>query len=273
MRPVLLLFLLVALLTGCEAPTTEFDAFPLPRAVNMARVLGPAPVLLGEQDTLALRLRFDPATGFTTFSLAGDSVQEEWFTARAFRFRGLYYLVEERPDSGCWVHAVRIRRGRVQGLGSGYAQMLAVSNGTRQGRWPALVRFRALSGDSLRLRFDRQQLRAFYAAEVDSFSVYRLASVPQVRTAARPAAAAAAPMPWPKLYPNPAQTTATVDFGAAGARQVALCNELGQRLQSYPVAAAQLIVPVADLPDGAYLLRVQAPSAARPTTLRLQVAH
>ncbi|WBO83541.1 T9SS type A sorting domain-containing protein [Hymenobacter yonginensis] len=272
MRPLILLLLLLGLLTGCEAPTTEFDVFALPRPVNLARVLGPAPVLLGEQDTLALRLQFDAATGFTSFALAGDSADENWFTARAFRFRGLYYLVEEQPDSGYWVHAVRIRRGQVQGLSTGYHQMLDLSQDARQGRWPGLVRFRALSGDSMRLRFDRRQLRAFYAAEVDSFATYRIATAP----AAKPGPASAHTTSTAQsisLYPNPASTTATVNFGEAAARQVQLYNEQGQLLQAYTAASSQLALPVADLPNGTYLVRVTEAGKARPATLRLLVAH
>ncbi|WBA40602.1 T9SS type A sorting domain-containing protein [Hymenobacter canadensis] len=272
MRPLILLLLLLGLLTSCEAPTAEFDAFQLPRPVNLARVLGPTPVLLSNHDTLALRLQFDAATGFTSFALAGDSADENWFTARAFRFRGLYYLVEERPDSGCWVHAVRIRRGQVQGLGTGFAQMLDLSLAARQGRWPALVRFRSPDGDSVRLRFDRRQLRSFYVAEVDSFITYRLATAPAAGPRSTPVLAAGAVL-LPRLYPNPASTTATVDFGEAAARQVQLYDERGRLLQSYPVAASQLALPVAGLPNGTYSVRVQAPDKARPTTLRLLVAH
>ncbi|AII52539.1 T9SS type A sorting domain-containing protein [Hymenobacter sp. APR13] len=66
---------------------------------------------------------------------------------------------------------------------------------------------------------------------------------------------------------------ATVDFGEAAARQVQLCNEQGRLLQSYTVAASQLALPVADLPNGTYLVRVQDSRQARPTTLRLLVAR
>jgi len=266
MRPLPLL-LLLALLTSCEEPTATFEAFPLPRAVNMARVLGPAPLLLGPQDTLALRLHFDAATGLTNFAVAGDSVLEDWFTARAFRFRGLYYLVEEREDARYRVHAVRIRRGRVQGLGTGYRQMLALSQAAWQGRWPHLL----TDGDSMRLRFNRQQLRQFYTDEVAHFDTYRLAATPRAQAAA-PGLALRAPQPM-SVYPNPASTAATVVFRDTAARQVQLYDERGRLVQSYPTATNQLTFPVANLPAGAYLIHILSAGKSSTATLRLAVAH
>lgn len=262
---IIFVLLLAGLLTACEEPTVRFEAFALPRPVNLARVLGPAPVLVGPQDTLALHLRFEPATGFTEFRVQTDSTEESWFRARAFRYRGLYYLVEE-GDAGYGVHAVRIGRGQVQGLGTGYRQMRALSKAAWQGHWPSLL----VAGDSMRLRFDRRQLREFYREQVEGSVRYQLAAVPaadsQKMTTNTPA-------PTPHLYPNPASTTVTVAVGSAGARQVQLFTAHGQLLRTYPVSTPQLTLPVAVLPSGAYLVRVHQMGQGRPTMLRLQVTH
>ena len=256
------------LLSSCEGPAASFDAFPLPRPVNLVHVLGSAPFLLGPSDTLALRLRFDAATGYTEFSLQEDSTTQSWFTARAFRFRKLYYLVEERPNARYWVHAVRIRRGQVQGLGTGYRQMLDLSQAVWQGHWPQLL---APNGDSMQLRFNRQQLRKFYTKEVDRFTTYRLATT-SASQAATPSADLT-PIQLISLYPNPASTSATVVFKDTAAHLVQLYDERGRLLQSYATAANQLSLPVANLPAGTYLVRTQLAAKGPTLTLRLAVAH
>lgn len=269
MRLLIPLLSLLGPLTGCEEPTVTFDAFVLPQPVDMTRVLGPAPRLLGPQDTLALRLHFDAATGFTDFRLQNDSTMHSWLTARAFRFRGLYYLVENRPDDGYWVHAVRIRRGQVQGLGTSYRQMLALSEATWQGNWPQLL---APNGDSMRLRFDRQQLRTFYATQVANCATYQLVVTP----AARPHFVSSPPPVSGlhlSLYPNPASSTATVLLGDAAAYHVQLYNEQGHLVRSYQVSSSQLVVPVAALRNGTYLVRINSAGKRPSTTLRLEVAH
>ncbi|TYZ13341.1 T9SS type A sorting domain-containing protein [Hymenobacter lutimineralis] len=262
---VLLLLPLAAVLTGCEEPVAVFEAFELPRPVNMARVLGPAPLLLG-QDTLALRLRYAPATGVTTFWVQTDSSDQSWFAARAFRYRGLYYLVENQPEDGYRIHAVRIGRGQVQGLGTGYRQMRALSEAVWQGRFPQLL---SPAGDSMRLRYDRQRLRAFYTAQVEGFAPYAVVdeSTASLRSDLIEAQAAA-----PSLYPNPASTTATLTLAESGAREVSLYTKQGQLLRSYLVSTASLALPVDDLPNGLYLVRVKQAGKAS-ATLRLQVSH
>lgn len=260
---IVLLFLLT-LLTGCESPTARFDTFRLPRAVNLIRELGPEPLLLGTTDTLALRLQFDAATGFTHLQLRTNSAAQPWFTARAFRFHGLYYLVEERPETGYWVHAVRIGRGQVQGLGTGYRQMQALSEAAWQGHWPQLL---APDGDSMRLRFDARQLRPFYEEQAAQAATYQLASRP-----ASSGPAPALPVSAPTVYPNPASTEATVASTTA-ARTVQLYDERGRLLHEYPISAAQLTIPVAGLANGYYLVRILPAGPGRPTTVRLAVAH
>lgn len=261
----LLPLLLIGLLSGCESPTVRFNTFVLPRAVNLVQVLGPEPLLLSSHDTLALRLQFNTATGFTDFRLRTDSVAQPWFTARAFRYRGLYYLVEERPETGYWVHAVRIGRGQVQGLGTGYRQMQALSEAAWQGRWPHLL---APDGDTMRLRFDKKQLRTFYEAQIDGFAVYQLAAQHLPSPLPTPTTLVAAPT----LYPNPANTTVTITCTEA-LRAVQLYDEKGRLLHEYPLSAAQLTIPVARLATGSYLVRVFPAGTGRPTTSRLAVAH
>ncbi|AHJ99227.1 hypothetical protein Hsw_3632 [Hymenobacter swuensis DY53] len=259
---------MLQLLTGCAEPPADFEAFKLPRPINMAQVLGNAPLLLGPQDTLMLRLRFDAATGYTEFSLQEDSTTHSWFIARAFRFRKLYYLVEERQNARYWVHAVRIRRGQVQGLGTGYRQMLDLSQAAWQGHWPQLL---ASNGDSMQLRFNRQQLRKFYTEEVDRFTTYRLATT-SAGQAATPSADLT-PTQSMSLYPNPASTSATVVFKDTAAHLVQLYDERGRLLQSYATTENQLSFPVANLPAGTYLVRTRLAANGATLTLRLAVTH
>lgn len=170
-RFLLLSGLVLGGLTGCESPSATFDAFRIARPQNLERHLGSRLQLLSATDTLDLRIHFDAATqrNVVTYTATGDTLLE----ATALRYRRLFYLVQEQPKAGCWVHAIRIRGNEVQGLASGWEQMSDLSQAIKHGRFPELVRYRNLINDSTRVRFDARQLREFYASEIDSFPVYR----------------------------------------------------------------------------------------------------
>ena len=61
------------------------------------------------------------------------------------------------------------------------------------------------------------------------------------------------------VYPNPAQTTLTVSFGQlpAGATDLTVVNTTGQTVVSKAVTHTTEILPVAGLPAGVYILRIQ----------------
>ncbi len=161
------------LLAGCEGepPAAQFDALPVPRPLNLRRVLKSELTLAGSTDTLRLRLTYDARTGQNILT---DATADTVLAARVFRFRGLYYFVQAGPDATSWVHSVRIRHGRIQGFNTGYQQMQALSLRVRRGDFAELVRFGNPVADSFRLRFDRRQLRDFYRAQADSSPVYRV---------------------------------------------------------------------------------------------------
>lgn len=223
---VLLLLAAVGLLSSCENgfdPGVAFDRFPVPKPVNLARVIGTEVTLLGSHDTLHLALRFDPDTKRNTVTDQADSSQ--LLDAWAFRYRRLYYLVEPQRDSGCWVHAVRIRGRQIQGLGTGYQQMRDLAGAVRRGYAPGLVRFRQASADSMRLRFNGAELWSFYQTEVDSFPTYRI----QVNRSATPERrlSVARSSGGPYCYPNPASTTTTLHFTTAETRTIQLYDMRG----------------------------------------------
>lgn len=261
---------LVLLLAGCEGtsgPEAQFDPVAVRRPLNLARKLGPALTLAGVNDTFQLRLTFDGATGRTIFTTPTDDTV---LVARVFRFRGLYYLVESGTHGADWVHAARIGRGQVQGLGTGYEQMRALSEQTRNGAFSELVRFRSAANDSLRLRFDRRQLRSFYAAQLDSLPIYRLLGAEHPTAPAEgpapPAAAGLGP------YPNPAQQQTTLDFPTAANRLVTLYNNQGYAIRTFPATDARLTFSVADLPAGNYVVRISgADAGVAPLVRRLLV--
>lgn len=267
------------LLSGCDGaviswqPAASFDPVAVPRPANLARVLGPDVTLVGMADTLHLRVSFAPSTGITTFA-AADSTQDT-LHVRAFRFRGYYYLVETMPDARQWVHAVRIRRGTVQGLGTGLEQMSALSRQVQQGLWSELVRYRNAGNDSLCLRFDRKTLRPFFEAQADSSPVYRIQRSIRVDAARNTASEGYSFSASPRysVYPNPAHTEATVNFGSAAQRVTQLYSAVGTLLHTYPTQAGQLILSVEQLPAGTYTLRILTGPNKASDYLRLLVVH
>ncbi|MDU0369410.1 T9SS type A sorting domain-containing protein [Hymenobacter endophyticus] len=265
------------LLSSCDGtltswlPAASFDPIVGQRPVNLARVLGPDVTLLGSADTLRLRISFAPASGITTI-VAADSSQNPLYV-RAFRFRGYYYLVETLPDARQWVHAVRIRRNTVQGLGTGLLQMENLSHLVQQGHWPELVRYRNAKNDSIRLRFSRKTLRTFFEAQADSLPLYRIQPPTKPEVVPRGVANGLPATPTYSVYPNPAQLEATVEFGSNVQRVIRLYTTAGVLLHTYSTSTHQLTFSVAHLPAGTYVLRVLTGAAGAAAPLRLVVMH
>ncbi|GAA3929763.1 T9SS type A sorting domain-containing protein [Hymenobacter algoricola] len=256
------LFLLSLLLTGCDDPTARFDEFTVSHPVNLARVLGSDLTLLGPSDTVHLQVRFDPATRLNRLiDLRDTSLVLE---GQAFHHRRLYYVVELREAGSCWVHAVRIRGNEVTGLNRGYRQMEDLSAVVKQGQFGELIRYRILGNDSTRMRFDMRTLRAFYRTELDSFETYRIARPLAARVAET------APAATLSLYPNPANTHATLDFATPATRTVQVYTQAGQLVRVLPAQAATLELPVREWSEGTYILRVTGAESA-VQTVRLVV--
>lgn len=235
------------LLAGCENPSATFDAFRIAHPQNLERRLGSRLQLLSATDTLDLRVHFDVASqrNIITYAATGDTLLE----ATALRYRQLYYLVQQQPKAGCWVHAVRIRGNEVQGLASGWEQMADVSQAVREGQFSELVRYRNLVNDSARVRFDAKQLREFYTAEIDSFPVYH--AVPQVAASGSQTVSSKLPA----LYPNPARDYTTLDFAVPASRVIHLFSATGQLLYRTETKNQTVILPVAQFPVGHYVVR------------------
>ncbi|MCR5888541.1 T9SS type A sorting domain-containing protein [Hymenobacter sp. J193] len=252
-------------------PTARFDAFPISRPQNLTRLLGSRVTLISPQDTLALEITFDPHTGLNTLR---QGATDTMLTADVFRFRGLYYFVESLGDSSCWVHAVRIERGQVQGLNTGYWQMDSLTSLVKQNAWPELVRYHSAARDSFRLRFDRRVLRKFYAGQPGIFPIYRVQPQSTAQRALVTQPHTTAPDTSISLYPNPASRQATLDFGTAADREVQVYTTQGGLIKTYSVKASLFVLPVAELPAATYLVRITSMNSSKPgRTLRLLVQH
>ncbi|MCB2407818.1 T9SS type A sorting domain-containing protein [Hymenobacter lucidus] len=262
MRYLLLFLGFGFLLSSCDGPAARFDTFSIVRPVNLAKELGHELTLVA-RDTLQLRLQSDPASGSTLITNTDDSTV--LLDARIFYRRGLYYAVEDLK-SGCWVHAFRVHRNQVQGLATGYKQMEDLSTLVQHGNFADLARYRSLSDDSIRLRFDARLLRRFYLAELDSFPRYRITTAPPGLAAA----VTVAPADQLSLHPNPAATITTLTFTTAAPRTVSVYNASGQLMRTIPAQTARTAISVQDLPAGTYVVRVT--SATHPAqTARLLV--
>lgn len=264
MRCLLFLLAFGVLLSSCDGPAARFDQFTVARPINLSQELGPTVTLLNSEDTLQLRLQFAPTTGTTLITNAQDSAV--FLEARIFYQRGLYYAVEDQ-QSGCWVHALRIRKGQIQGLATGFKQMEDLSALVQHGSFSELVRYRSFSDDSIRLRFSAQPLRRFYLAELDSFPSYRIVTS-QPRVAAVPPAAKASI----SVYPNPATSHATLTFGTSATRSVQVYSAQGQLVHTVLTQGLRQEVVVQNWPAGNYIVRVSTP-AATTQTARLLVQH
>lgn len=261
---------LLILLTGCDGssgPEAQFDPIAVKRPLNLAKQLGSDLTFADANDTFRLHLAFNAVTGHNTFTTpAADTV----LVAKVSRFRGLYYFVESNSNGAYWVHAARISHRQVQGLGTGYEQMQALSKQVRNGAFSELVRFRNAANDSVRLRFDRRRLRSFYVAQLDSTSTYSLLP-PTLPTA--PAEASTPPKVAVRgPYPNPAQEQVTLNFAAAANHLVTLYNSQGHHLKTLTSTSSRLTFSVGDLPAGNYVIRISWPdSSAEPLARRLLV--
>ncbi|TGE09976.1 T9SS type A sorting domain-containing protein [Hymenobacter fodinae] len=256
--------LLLLGLIGCESPSTTFDAFPIRHPQNLEKKLGSRVRLVSARDTLELRVHHEPHSGRTVITQVGTS--DTLLNAWALRHHQLYYLVQPLSDGACWVHAVRIQANNIQGLATGWEQMMDLSEQVKQGTFPTLVRYQNVLNDSSRLRFDARQLHKFYSTELDSFPVYRFASV-----SANPSPTLTAESP--TLYPNPAQHYATLRFTEAGKRTIQLLSLTGQCLYRTETAANTLTLPVAQLPVGQYVIRASGLTKQKPISLQLLVSR
>ncbi|TGD81401.1 T9SS type A sorting domain-containing protein [Hymenobacter wooponensis] len=251
-------------LLSCESPSATFNAFPIQQPQNLEKKLGSRVCLISAQDTLNLQVQYDPVSKRNTFTQSGT--QDTLLSAWALHHKQLYYLVEPHTNTTYWVHAVRIRSNEVQGLATGWQQMMDLSKVVKRGTFPELVQYQSSTNDSIQLRFNVRQLREFYSAEIDSFPVYRFAST--VAGGSLPPTLAA-----PALYPNPAQQYATLSFAAAGKRTVQLFTTSGQCLYRTETDAATLTLPVAQLPAGQYTVRASGLADQKPTNLQLLISR
>jgi len=253
------------LLGACDGPAASFDKFSVSHPLNMQKVLGSEATLLSPDDTVHLRVQYDLATKENLFFNCDDS--SLLVKAQVFYHRRLYYLVEQLPTSGYWVHAVRIRNNRIQGLTSGYKQMEDLSANIKQGRLAGLIRYRSLTDDSIRLRFDVKQLRSFYLAELDSFASYRLVpkALDSQLVALRPSSS-------PSLYPNPASSQTTLLFDSSALRTIQVYDKLGRLVQTFQSQGSEQSLSVQQLLEGSYSVRIISEKQNSPV-MHLIVKH
>ncbi|WP_170172468.1 T9SS type A sorting domain-containing protein [Hymenobacter rigui] len=206
-----------------------------------------------------------------SFSLVTAADTVPWFAARAFRYRGLYYLVTPGRDSvSSWVHAARITTRRVQGLGTDYSQMQDLSAAVKDGQFAELVRFRNFSADSVVLRFDKAALHRFYRTLPDSFPTYRV--VPGRAAVSAPTAARKQPVNHSfTVYPNPATEAATVQFTQPAPRTIQVLDEAGREILVVPSSETVVNLPLSNVKAGSYLVRVAAGQALPQSSRRLLV--
>ncbi|GAB3831661.1 T9SS type A sorting domain-containing protein [Hymenobacter jeollabukensis] len=275
--------LLAALCSGC-GPLATFEPYTPKHPLNLAKVLGPQVVLLGP-DTLPLTIYFDPATRLNHVVVRGrtDTIVRAWVT----RQRGLYYLTCPKAPDSYWVQAVRIRRGRVQGLmpfeAARQAEILAGEvTLPLVGRYQELVVARDDQHDLLRLRFDARVLRPFYQSVLDTLPKYRIVpaaefdaavaakapAAPAAKTPAGPPTAAALIQ---SVYPNPAREQVTVAGADTTPRTVQLLSLSGQVLRSRRSTASRTTLDLTGLPAGGYVLRVRDETDGRTASQRLLV--
>ncbi|QJX46173.1 T9SS type A sorting domain-containing protein [Hymenobacter taeanensis] len=264
MRTSAFLGLPLLVLLGCESPSTTFDAFHIRHPQNLEKVLGSRLHLVSARDTLDLQVQYNPVSKRNIITRSGtpDTLLNAW----AFRYKQLYYVVQPNNGTAYWVHAMRIRGNEVQGLATGWEQMLDLSEAVKQGGFSGLVRYQSLTRDSSRLQFDVRQLRDFYTTEIDSFTVYRVATA-AVRHP--PSDTQEAPV----LYPNPAQHYTTVRFPEPGKRTVQLFTPTGQCVYRIETVAHTLTLPLSQLPVGQYTVRADGLRGQKASALHLLISR
>lgn len=287
LRRLLPLLFLSAALTGCNqrgALITEpypFENAPTKHRLNLARLLDDELLLASADDTLRLKVRFEPEqrTSLVLDAGTGDTLLHGWVT----RFRGHFYVTEPRPNGTYWIHAWRRNGKELRGLLDGPGQMLALTLAVDRGRFAELTRLHA-ADSTIRLHYDAQLLRPFFEAQVDSSTVYR--RLKPARTAAPRPAAAPTPVPSDtaaakadttaaalirSVYPNPAREQVTVASDATTPRIVQLLSLGGQVLRTQRSTTATTRLDLNGLPAGGYLLQVREDGSGRTASQRLVV--
>jgi hypothetical protein len=200
---------------------------------------------------------------------ATDTIK--WFSAQAFRYRGLYYLVTPSCDAGSsWVHAARITKHTVQGLGTDYSQMADLSATVEAGGFADLVEFRSFSADSVVLQFEKATLHRFYRTLPDSFPIYRLEapdSTPGSPITPKNSSSADAF----SVYPNPATQAVTADFSTPRARTIHILDAAGHEVLAAPCSTATVTLSLAHLNTGSYIIRVAVAQEPEMRSHRLKV--
>ncbi|MBC8084255.1 MAG: T9SS type A sorting domain-containing protein [Hymenobacter sp.] len=272
-------WLLLFICAGCAEmngllewpPPVSFDRYSVRQPLDLTQVLGREARLLSAQDTLELRVRYDSATGLNliTDATTGDTLQRVWVT----RHRQLHYFIWPINDTCYWVHAVRIRRGQVQGLTDASRQIKHLEQAVRAGRFAHLVRYQDSATGVLRLRFEPKALRKFYTTVLDSLPSYRMG--PRLNRAAT-VRSASSPTPHPEpllqaLYPNPATGAVTLRLASRRSCEVTIFMITGELVQVSPVLTAASTLDVRQLPAGRYVVRVRESGTGRTASRQLLI--
>ena len=255
-------------------PSVYFEPYAVRHPLNLTRVLGEKVQLVSIQDTLAMHIVYEPTTGLNLLTNAanGDTLQRVWVT----HYRRLYYFTWPINDTCYWVHAVRIRRGQVQGITDPYEQMKQLEHAIRTGRFPEILRHQDSIKGTMRLQFNRNVLRRFYAATLDSLPVYHIASyLPKPDSPPPPVAAQLPPTTTApllrNLYPNPATDVVHVTLASSSPCKLSVFDMAGRLMLATPAIPAVSILDVHQLPAGRYVVRICEPATGRAASHQLLV--
>ncbi|GAB2957496.1 hypothetical protein GCM10027048_25070 [Hymenobacter coalescens] len=261
--------LLSLLSSGCGS-SLSFEPYAVRRPVNLEQVLGRRIVLVSARDTQALTIRFEPATrkNLITRTGQGDTLLYAWAT----KYRRLYYLTEEQRNGTYLVHAASLKREQVQGLTDQFSQQMLLHTAVNRGDYAALVTYQAKDSSEVRLRYDAEMLRPFYAAAVPQYPVYRVVSADEFGGGAP--AMAPARMAFParvEVFPNPAHEQVTVACYDTVRRTVELLDLRGRPLLSRRSGGAVVTLSLRTVPPGVYMLRLRNERTHAVTARRLVV--
>lgn len=244
-------------------PYIYFDkSFPKAEK-DLRKVLGENLILKREDDTLFLSIQYDKVTN-RNFILE-TSTKDTVLICRAFKYRNLYYLTEEKGDTLFAIHAMKVKGNIVQGLNTRFFQMYSLRQKIEEGKYSSLVKQRDSSSNII-LRFEKKQLTDFYKSVVDSLPVYTILNYKKGENEALRKDTLFAQIKdsvittdediTATIYPNPAKEVLHIKFDEGNDYNFTVQNNLGLQVAHGEGKGELYKLDVSDLKSGFYYLTI-----------------
>lgn len=154
---------------------SSFDKPHPKRPRNLEKVLGSQFSIKRENDTISFKVNFNKISKVNV--ITETNTNDTIFYGMVAKYKKLYYFNQQFNDSTFWIHAVRIRKGYIQGLQTEWGQMKAwdveidslfsIQNEDKNPLSSIVISYNP-ELERIRLTPKRKLIRAFYESIIDS---------------------------------------------------------------------------------------------------------